>query len=217
MSTPADMAGSVGTIWDHTQHVATQGNDSWVWDIATDATGHPVVAYTTFPSTTKHQYHWARWDGRGWDDHVIMPNAGPYIGNVAEANYSAGIALDHTDPTIVYQSWQNAGTWNLQQWKLNGDGETWATDLIANGSGPLDENIRPYVPLNRPADTEMVMWLRGQYDYWNFSVGNGYRTSVQLWTNQTSPAGVSLPEPTTAALIAPLATLLLRRRRRRGD
>jgi len=214
--TPADMSGSIGTIWNHTQHVPTQGDNSWVWDIATDPTGHPVIAFTTFPDDLHHQYHWARWTGTSWDDYVIMNNAGPYIGASSEGNYSAGIALDHTDPTIVYQSWQNAGTWNLQQWKLNTDGQTWSTDLIANGFGPADENIRPYVPLNRPADTELVMWLRGQYDYWNLSSGVGYDTGVQLWMNH-QPAGLGgdsspiVPEPTLG--LAPLAILLLRRRR----
>src|SRR4030095_9731667 len=126
-------------------------------------------------------------------------NAGPYIGASAESNYSAGIALDHEVPTIVYQSWMNAGTWNLQQWKLNPDGETWATALIANGFGPADENIRPYVPLNRPARTEMVMWLRGQYDYWTLTQGVGYDTGVQLWMNASPPGEPSaiVPEPAT--------------------
>jgi hypothetical protein len=102
-------------------------------------------------------------------------------------------------------------------------GASWASDLIQNGSGPLDENIRPYVPLNRPAgsDNEMVLFLRGHYDYWDFSRGVGYQTGVQLWTRSGAGTGslttgnTIIPEPTAGALLL-LAPLLLRRTRKEG-
>ena len=51
----ADMGG-VGTVFNHLANPAVTGNDSWIWDIATDSTGHPVLAYATFPSTTAHPW-----------------------------------------------------------------------------------------------------------------------------------------------------------------
>ncbi len=58
----------------------------------------------------------------------------------------------------------------------------------------------------------MVLWLAGQYDYWNFGTGGalansvGYDTDVKLWTNQ-------VPEPSSLALLAAGGLLALRRRR----
>ena len=216
----SDMAGGVGTVYDHVGNPA--GDDSWIWDVATDEQNRPVIAYSTFLSDTVHEYHISRWENGQWRDRRLV-RAGPSIALSGETHYSAGIALDPTNPDIAYLSWQNAGTWNLQQWKLNDDGETWATQTIANGFGPHDENIRPFVPLNRPADTEMVMWLRGQYDYWNFSVGVGYDTSVMLWTHGVGAGGAGagtkagVPEPSGAlAIAATLSTLFAQRRARPG-
>jgi hypothetical protein len=209
----SDMSGA-GTVYNHNNNPA--GNNSWIWDVATDSTGHPVLTYVTFPDNTHHQYHWARWDGTQWIDRTLVTNAGPYIGDVAEDNYSAGLVLDHADPNTVYLSYMNAGTWNLMQWKTGNSGQTWSTDLITNGYGPTDENIRPYVPLNRPADTDMVLWLRGQYDYWNFSKGVGYDTSVQLWTSNGSASAPLTPEPGALALFATALLILPRRRAFRG-
>jgi hypothetical protein len=63
---------------------------------------------------------------------------------------------------------------------------------------------------------EMVLFLRGHYDYWNNSIGVGYDMRVQLWTNGMLPDSESLvPEPAMMSLIA-LTPLLLARRRRRS-
>ncbi len=210
----SDMGGT-GTVFDKAANPALTGGNSWIWDVATDPTGHPVVTYSTFPSNTQHQYHWARWDGNNWIDRILVKDAGPYIGDASEANYSAGIVLDHADPNIVYLSYLNAGTWNLMQFKTINNGETWSTDLITNGLGATQENIRPYVPLNRPLDQEMVLYLRGQYDFWNGSKGVGYDMGVKIWTNTPSTTALT-PEPSTLALAA-CAFLWIGRRRRKDS
>ncbi|HEX8523823.1 MAG TPA: BNR-4 repeat-containing protein [Tepidisphaeraceae bacterium] len=205
----SDMTGS-GTVFNHlNSNSGVTGTNSWIWDVATDGGGHPVLTYATFPSSTHHQYHWARWDGAQWIDRTLVADAGPYIGSPDEGNYSGGIVLDHTDPNIVYLSANFGGMWNLLQYKTENDGASWTSRLIAAGTGAADENVRPYVPLNRPADTEMVMWMRGQYDYWNFSQGVGYDTAMMVWTNP-------VPEPGSLGVIV-LSLLLIRRGRRGVD
>jgi hypothetical protein len=212
--TLAEMQGSAGTVYNHTGNPA--GDDSWIWDVASDDQGRPVVAYATFLSDTVHEYHWSRWEDGQWHDRRLV-RAGPSIALSGETHYSAGIALDPTDPETVYLSYRNAGTWNLQQWKLNDDGESWATQLIANGFGPTDENVRPFVPQNRPADDEMVLWLRGHYDYWNNTVGAGYDMSVMLWQSNppTGGAAGSVPEPSFVAFSLIGALVVSTRRCRR--
>ena len=63
------------------------------------------------------------------------------------------------------------------------------------------------------------MWLRGQYDYWNTSIGAGYATGVQVWMNPASSGGGGspiVPEPATFLLPLLIGANYLRRRRRRA-
>ncbi len=216
-------ANASGTVWNHTTHapiagIPSQGDNSWIWDVSTDSTGAPVVAFSTFPTDNDHQYHWARWNGSQWIDRVLVNDAGGSIALAGEGHYSGGLTLDPTNPNIVYLSRQDTGgNWDLEQWKTSNAGLSWSTLNIAEGAGAALENVRPYVPLNRPANTEMVLWLAGQYDYWNFGTGGalansvGYDTDVKLWIN-------AVPEPASLSLLGLLGLMCLRPQRtmRRG-
>lgn len=212
--TPADMQnpGRFGTVYNPSDSIPNNGTDSWIWDVATDSTGAPVITYATFKSDTQHQYHWARWDGTQWIDRTLIDVAGTTIAMSGETHYSGGLALDPTDPNIVYLSRQDtSGNWDLEQWKTADGGQTWSTIKVAEGAGAGLENVRPYVPLDRPADTEMVLWLSGRYDFWDFRTSGalatsvGYDTDVKLWMNP-------IPEPASLGLLI-LGGLLCRRPR----
>jgi hypothetical protein len=174
-------------VFDHAADPSVTGDNSWVWDVATDPrTGHPVVAFATFPSTAAHQYHVARFDGTRWIDRILVDNAGGTItSSDDEAHYSGGMALDPIDPSVVYVSRQTGERrWDLQQFKTRDDGATWSATTIAGDAAV--KSIRPFVPRDRPPDLEMVLWLSGEYGYWDPSRNGGYRTGVRLWT-QPSP------------------------------
>jgi hypothetical protein len=47
------------------------GTSSWVWDVALDASRHPVIIYATFPSAEDHLYWYARWTGTAWVSHLL--------------------------------------------------------------------------------------------------------------------------------------------------
>lgn len=175
-------------VFDRFANSSVTGANSWIWDVALDSSGKPVVTFATFPSTSAHQLHWARWNGSQWIDRIVVTNAGGSIARSgSESYYSGGIVLDPTNPNIIYLCRQVGGLWNLEQRKTSDGGQNWTTLTIAAGTGSTDENIRPFVPLNRPANTEMVLWLNGTYDYWNFTgTPNGWNTAVKLWTNPIS-------------------------------
>jgi hypothetical protein len=170
-------------VFDHTANPSVTGDNSWVWDVAADPRmGHPVVAFVTFPSTAAHQYHWARWDDDRWVDQILVDNAGGTItSSDDEAHYSGGLALDPIDPRIVYASRQTGERrWDLEQLKTSDDGATWSRITVAGAAGV--KNIRPIVPRDRPSDVEMVLWMSGEYGYWDLSRNGGYRTCIGVWT-----------------------------------
>jgi hypothetical protein len=200
---------------------ATTGENAWGWDLAYDATGNPVTVFATFDpnnGTGSHRYHWARWNGSEWIDRTLVANAGGSVANSREPHYSGGITLDPTDPNIVYLARKVNGQFELEQWKTADGGLTWATLAITTASGNV-ENMRPVVPIDRPAGTEMVLWMAGDYDYYANYARDGeslwprgnpiqYDTDIYLWTN-------TVPEP--GGLLAGLAVgiALLRRRTQR--
>jgi hypothetical protein len=168
--------------------------DAWIWDTAFDPDGNPVMVYATFPSVTQHTYHWARFDGTAWQSHVILEDAGGSVADTTIGNpqyyYSGGIALDHDNVGVVYVSHQNdLGGFDLERWETGDDGSTWSIEPITEGS--TVDNMRPVVPIDRPPDTDMVLWLSGVYDYYanleserwwpEGSRDYNYETAVHFW------------------------------------
>lgn len=187
-------------------------DNSWIWDVAYDPQGRPVIAYSVFVNniTKKAAYHWARWTGSAWEDHTLVPDAGGSIAapNAGQPYYSGGIALDHTNPGIVYCSRKVGAHWELEQWKTTDDGANWSSLKITTNS--TQNNIRPVVPLDRPSDKEMVMWLSGKYfDYANpgarlyhqrTSSRLNYKTTVDLWIGDDTAQAVAAVGEGTASL-----------------
>lgn len=196
------------TVFNHLADPETTGDNSWVWDIAFDDAGLPVVVFVTFPSVAHHQYHWAAYDGMDWYDTIIVENAG---GSVADTTiqypqyyYSGGIAVDPVDPGIVYVSTENgAGGWDLDKMATGDLGWSWETTPVVDGA--LVDNMRPVVPRDRPENTEMVLWMSGRYDFYKSAIPSrgtaetdsfNYDTAVMLWTN---PVSTWVPEDVVAS------------------
>lgn len=140
---------------------------SWIWDIALDKKGRPVIAYAQYPSVNEHIYHYARWIGKRWADSELI-NSGRYItspeknGKVLEEHYSGGVVLDHNDPSNVYLSRQVNGIFEIEHWKLKGD--NWKKDAITRGSET--NNIRPYVVAHNTKTKPIVLWMNGIYNHY---------------------------------------------------
>lgn len=187
-------------------------DNAWVWDTAFDKNNNPVVVYSVFPDNDKniHQYWWARWNGDCWDNRLLVENSGGSIAvNGADGTqpyYSGGITLDHDNPGTVYLASKNeAGGWDLEQWKTNDNGASWSDFSITTGS--TQKNIRPIVPVGHPSDTDMVLWMSGTYDDYY----EDYNTAIKIWT-------CPVPEPSTFIMLLGVAGIgfiaYVRRRQR---
>ncbi|MBD3367969.1 MAG: hypothetical protein GF405_07340 [Candidatus Eisenbacteria bacterium] len=145
---------------------------SWLWDVAADAAGRPVIVYAVFPSEDDHRYRYARWNGTSWDDHEITP-AGRWFPDVPETSsrfepyYSGGLCLDHGDPSVVYLSRPVDGVFEIERWTTEDGGATWESTAVTAGSAM--DNVRPVVPRNARPDGPRVIWMHGEYsDYLDY-------------------------------------------------
>lgn len=160
----------------------------WIWDIALDSNGYPVLVYAAFPADNQHYYRYARWNGSAWEDHPVT-FAGTWFPQTPtgttepEPNYSGGIMLDHNNPSIVYLSRQVNGIFEIEKWTTSNGGTSWSSVSITSGS--TKSNVRPFVPRKHKAGEIDVIWmnLSGRYVHYT-----NYLTSLMMYS-PNAPAG----------------------------
>lgn len=172
------------------------GVRSWVWDIALDGSGTPVIAYTRLPAETDHRYHVARWTGRAWSDEEVTPGGGWFPQTPAgedefESHYSGGITLHPLRPSIAYLSRPVAGRFQVQRWARNDGDGTWSCTGVLARAGLL--NVRPVVPRGFSGPGDHVLWMHGSYVHYT-----RYRTSILM----TVPPAASMALPDASVLQA---------------
>ena len=144
---------------------------AWVWDVALDSRERPVIVYATFPRGRKNRYWYANWTGTRWVSHFLTIGGGTIAPGTIEFEYSGGIALDHSDPSIVYLSREVPGGWEIERWVTSDGGASWRHTVIVP-AGATD-NVRPVVPRGWDSGPMRLLWLHGHYgDY------TRYRTSI---------------------------------------
>ena len=148
---------------------AAQTHDkAWIWDVAMDRAGNPVLVYARFSNRNNvHSYWYARWNGTTWENHKIT-DAGQWFPRndqnnknfvESENNYSGGVYLDHNDPKILYTSRPIDGIYEIERWTFNGPGK-WQREAVTAQSER--DNVRPYVVRDYPESAPSVMWA---YNY----------------------------------------------------
>ena len=147
------------------------GIPSWVWDVAFDPDGRPVIVYATFPKRGDHVYWYARFNGRRWLRHRLTSAGGSISPGTIEFEYSGGLTLDHSDPSIVYLSREVRGGWEIQRWVTGDGGAHWHRVTVVPADGT--DNVRPVVPRGYTGGPMGLLWLRG--DYRSYTT---YRTSI---------------------------------------
>lgn len=148
---------------------------SWIWDIALDESGFPVIVYAVFESKTDHRYYYSRFDGQKWLTNE-MTAAGPWFPQTSagkeetEPCYSAGIILDHRNPDHVYLSRHAEGGFSLEHWRTEDGGRSWQSDVLAASESEV--LARPF--MSRGAGSErnwpaLLFWMKGKYvQYTNY-------------------------------------------------
>ncbi|MEY3000997.1 MAG: hypothetical protein RL648_1211 [Verrucomicrobiota bacterium] len=151
---------------------------AWVYDIALDKKGYPVLAYTRLPAESDHRYCFARWTGREWLDVEISPG-GPWFpqtpdGEVErEPHYSGGMAFDHSNPFILFLSRRINGSFEIEKWQSRDNGNSWISQAITRDSGEL--NVRPVVARGFEEGIPHVLWMSGSYEHYT-----RYSTGIKL-------------------------------------
>ena len=157
---------------------ASPGGRAWVWDVAEDGAGRPVIVFSMLPSESEHHYGYARWNGECWDVHPITPAGGWFPqtppGKVEpEPHYSGGIVLDHTHPEVVYLSRRVGEHFEIERWETSDGGASWSSRPLTRGSS--HDQVRPvYVRNARPGGLTLLWMEVDRYRHYT-----DYRTGLR--------------------------------------
>ena len=147
------------------------GYSAWVWDVAFGGHSRPVIVYATFQNPADHAYWYAVWTGTQWVSHFLT-DAGPSISpGTIEQQYSGGITLDHSHPSIVYLSRQVNGWFEIERWVTSDGGVTWSHETVARNPG--QDDVRPIVTRGSDGGPMSLLWLEGHYGSYTT-----YRTKI---------------------------------------
>ncbi len=151
---------------------AVSGRRAWIWDIAIDSGGNPVIVYSTISEQKDHHYRYARWNGVKWQDYAVAP-AGRWFPQTrpgkteSEPYYSGGIVLDHADTSVVYLSREVNGVFEIERWQTTNGGAAWTSRSITAGSEK--NNVRPVIPRSYKPGRQGIFWMHGDYIYfWQY-------------------------------------------------
>lgn len=167
------------------------------------------AVFARFISTSDHRYYYARFNGLTWSKTEIDAGTGSGTpdtrssamtdgGGVAEGYYSPGLYLDTQTSGVVYCSVGDSSHSSLYRYTTTDKGTTWARQRV---SGTTNENVRPFVPVNR-TNQFAVLWSSGAYYFYDFGVTPsatlGYTTrvkaaSLSYFAASSAPINVSVP------------------------
>lgn len=160
----------------------------WIWDVAVDAGGRPVVAFSRHPTEDDHRYEVARWDGKAWRSAEVCAAGGWFPQTPAgekerEPHYSGGMSFDPADLTL-YTSRRVQGVFEIERWRSSADGVTWRGEAVTAGS--RHDNVRPVVPRGAAPAGPAVLWMNVER-YVHYT---DYRTSIRMAMRDAPPPAV---------------------------
>lgn len=161
-------------VYDAASNYKKTGNGvrAWIWDIALEKNETPVIVYTRLPEETLHEYYYARYNGKDWDNYFIT-KAGRCFPRLnltkaekePEPHYSGGIYLDHENTSTVYLSRPVKDIFEVEMWSTENGGRTWKSSPVTANS--LKDNVRPYVVRYAPEGViPRLLWMNGDYKHY---------------------------------------------------
>ncbi len=156
------------------------GEIAWIWDIAQDKNGSPVLVYVRFRDDQNHVYYYATHENGRWNNHELA-NSGSWFPHTRdgeterEPNYSGGIVLDHQDPSRIFMARNIKGVFEIEHWKTDNNGIDWEITPVTENS--TYDNVRPFVVRHYPdSESGMVVWmnLRKYVHYTNYDASIKY-------------------------------------------
>jgi hypothetical protein len=199
----------------------------WVWQTTLDKDGLPVIAMVQISNAkTVHNYYYAKWTGSTWRKTFLANGGGQFHQTPGvEMCYSGGMAIDDTNPNIVYCSVPVAGTsgtiYEIMKYTIGTAGAITSTEQITTNS--TQNNERPFIIANSGNSPLRLTWMNGNYYYWLVSptYPKGYPTSIRsdfalpldsinltngLLTNETFNGTVTGTARTTGGVLVSTAT-----------
>ncbi len=168
---------------------ATADRRDWIWNMAFDTKGNPVIGMTKISQDKQnHDYYYAKWTGSKWNVSFVA-NGGKYFHHSSNTEncYSSGMAIDRDEPNTVYCGVPVNGIHEIWKYTLDEAGKVTASEAVTSGS--TKSNARPFViegtkNAKDGADKLRLTWMNGDYYYWivNTTYKLGYPTSIMAET-----------------------------------
>jgi hypothetical protein len=157
---------------------------NWVWQTAMDKDGNPVIAIVRISADKlSHHYYYARWTGSAWQRTFVANGGGKFHQtNNLEMCYSGGMAIDDSDPTLVYCSQPVTGThgsvYEIVKYKMAANGTVESSEPVTSNSRL--NNSRPFVIQDSGDSPLKLTWMNGNYYDWIVSSSRplGYPTAI---------------------------------------
>ena len=189
LSTIADGTFKVNKTGDYAKQYPSTVVDNpserdWVWQIASDRNGNPVIAMVRISDNKEsHDYYYAKWNGHEWKKTFLI-NAGGHFHQTRnlEKCYSAGMAIDPSNVNEVYCSLPVEGkygkVYEIVRFIMSEDGEVISKEAVTKDSQL--NNVRPYMIPASEGTPLRLTWMYGNYYDWIVSLQHpqGYSTGI---------------------------------------
>ena len=162
----------------------TATSRNWLWQTEQDSEGNPVIAMVQINSAkTSHDYYHVKWTGSEWKKSFLINGGGHFHQSAGlELCYSGGMALDDSNPNIVYCSapvkGDNGSVYEILKFEVDDKGVVSAPEYITKNS--KKNNARPYLIPNSENSPLRLSWMNGEYYDWIVSNSRpkGYPTAI---------------------------------------